>query len=102
VSPSQKRAEWGRAASRKISRWPANTTHEGRFFRTPAPCACWVYGWGLGLYGTLNRTALAGIVLAIWVFQVVVSPLWLRFFRFGPAEWLWRSLTYWQLQPMRA
>jgi uncharacterized protein len=65
-------------------------------------CTTLFYGWGFWLYGTLNRTALAGIVLAIWVFQLVISPLWLRYFRFGPAEWLWRSLTYWRLQPMRA
>jgi uncharacterized protein len=30
-----------------------------------------------------------------------VSPIWLQHFRFGPAEWLWRTLTYGQLQPMR-
>jgi uncharacterized protein len=61
-------------------------------------CTTLFYGWG---FGTLNRTALAGIVLAIWVFQLLISPLWLRFFRFGPAEWLWRSLTYWRWQSMR-
>jgi uncharacterized protein len=37
----------------------------------------------------------------VWVIQLVLSPIWLRFFRFGPAEWLWRSLTYWRLQPLR-
>jgi uncharacterized protein len=41
------------------------------------------------------------IVPAIWALQLVISPIWLRHYRFGPAEWLWRSLTYWQLQPMR-
>jgi uncharacterized protein len=61
-------------------------------------CTTLFYGW---VFGTLNRTALAGIVLAIWVFQLLISPLWLRFFRFGPAEWLWRSLTYWRWQSMR-
>ena len=43
---------------------------------------------------------LAAIVLAIWIFQLVVSPIWLKYFRFGPAEWLWRSLTYWRIQPI--
>ena len=42
------------------------------------------------------------VVLAIWVFQLLASPVWLRYFRFGPAEWLWRSLTYFRRQPMRA
>ncbi len=59
------------------------------------------YGYGFGLYGTINRTGLAAMVLAMWAFQLVVSPIWLSHFRFGPAEWLWRSLTYWQPQPMR-
>jgi uncharacterized protein len=63
-------------------------------------CTALFYGWGFGLFGRLDRTALAGIVLAIWAFQLVLSAGWLTYFRFGPAEWLWRSLTYWRLQPM--
>jgi uncharacterized protein len=65
-------------------------------------CTTLFYGYGFGLFGTINRTGLAAIVLIIWVTQLLISPIWLRHFRFGPAEWLWRSLTYWQLQPMRA
>jgi uncharacterized protein len=64
-------------------------------------CTTLFYGYGFGLFGTINRTGLFAIVLAIWAFQLIISPIWLRYFRFGPAEWLWRSLTYWQLQPMR-
>ena len=64
-------------------------------------CTTLFYGYGFGLFGTVNRTGLAAIVLAIWTFQLIVSPIWLRHFRFGPAEWLWRSLTYWRLQPLR-
>jgi uncharacterized protein len=41
------------------------------------------------------------MVLAIWAFQLVVSPVWLRYFLFGPLEWLWRSLTYLQWEPFR-
>ena len=58
-------------------------------------------GWGFGLAGRFDYAGQLLIVVAIWVFQLAVSPLWLRRFRFGPAEWLWRSLTYWKLQPMR-
>jgi len=65
-------------------------------------CTTLFYGYGFGLFGHINRTGLAGIVLAIWIFQLVVSPIWLKHFRFGPAEWLWRSLTYWRLQPFVA
>lgn len=64
-------------------------------------CTTLFYGYGFGLFGTINRTGLFGIVLAIWAFQLAVSPIWLSYFRFGPAEWLWRSLTYWRIQPMR-
>ena len=58
------------------------------------------YGHGLGLFGSVERVGQTGIVAAIWAFQLVVSPLWLRHYRFGPLEWLWRSLSYWRLQPM--
>jgi uncharacterized protein len=64
-------------------------------------CTTLFYGYGFGLFGDINRTGLAAIVLVIWVAQLLLSPIWLRHFRFGPAEWLWRSLTYWKLQPMR-
>ena len=63
-------------------------------------CTTLFYGYGFGLFGQINRTGLAAIVLAIWIFQLWISPIWLKHFRFGPAEWLWRSLTYWKLQPM--
>ena len=59
------------------------------------------YGHGLGLFGSIERVGQIGIVAAIWVVQLVVSPLWLRYYRFGPFEWLWRSLSYWRLQPLR-
>jgi uncharacterized protein len=65
-------------------------------------CTTLFFGWGFGLYGRLDRMQLAGVIAAVWLFQLAVSPVWLRHFRFGPMEWLWRSLTYWQLQPMRA
>jgi uncharacterized protein len=58
-------------------------------------------GAGLALYGHLERHELYYVVVAIWVVQLIWSPLWLRRFRFGPAEWVWRSLTYWKRQPMR-
>ena len=64
-------------------------------------CTLVFYGHGLGLFGRVPRTSQLAIVGALWALQLTVSPLWLRQFRFGPLEWLWRSLTYWRLQPMR-
>ncbi len=63
-------------------------------------CTTLFYGYGFGLFGRINRTGLAGIVILIWVAQLLYSPVWLKHFRFGPAEWLWRSLTYGRPQPM--
>jgi uncharacterized protein len=64
-------------------------------------CSTLFYGYGFGLFGTVPRTGLVGIVLAVWAAQLLYSPASLAQFRFGPAEWVWRSLTYWRLQPMR-
>lgn len=58
-------------------------------------------GFGFGLFGQLARHQLYYVVGSIWLFQLIVSPIWLTFFQFGPLEWLWRSLTYKKLQPMR-
>jgi uncharacterized protein len=52
------------------------------------------YGHGLGLFGSVSRAEALGMVLAFWVLQVVLSVLWLRVFRYGPVEWVWRTLTY--------
>ena len=63
-------------------------------------CAIIFYSIGFKLYGKLERNEVYLTVLAIWIFQIIFSHIWLRFFRFGPFEWLWRSLTYWKRQPM--
>ncbi len=58
-------------------------------------------GAGLALVGTLSRWQLYMVVLAIWLLQLWLSPWWLRRFRFGPLEWLWRGLTYSQWPTLR-
>ncbi len=55
---------------------------------------------GLGWFNQLQRHQLYYIVFAVWAFQLVFSPLWLRWFRFGPVEWLWRYLTYMKRPPL--
>jgi uncharacterized protein len=64
-------------------------------------CTAIFYGHGLGLFGQVERTGQFLIVLGVWAFQLMVSPLWLRHYAFGPLEWLWRCLTYGRLQPLR-
>ena len=56
-------------------------------------------GIGFGLLGELRRTELYIVVLLIWAFQLWLSPWWLARFRYGPAEWLWRALTYGKAPP---
>ncbi len=64
-------------------------------------CTWIFYGFGLGYYGSLERWQMLFVVLGIWLFQIVFSLLWLREFRFGPLEWLWRCATYMQFQKNR-
>ena len=59
------------------------------------------YGWGLGLYGSLSRAQLWLLVVAMWALMLLWSKPWLERFRYGPFEWLWRSLARWEIQPMR-
>lgn len=64
-------------------------------------CAIIFYSFGFGLYGKLPGYMLYYVVLAIWVIQIIWSIVWLKHYRFGPFEWLWRSLTYGRIQPLK-
>ena len=59
------------------------------------------YGYGLELFGQLSHVELLGVVVLIWSIQIPLSMWWLDRFRFGPVEWVWRTLTYRQRQPIR-
>ncbi len=58
-------------------------------------------GFGLGFFGQFQYYQLYYVVFAIWLIQMIYSPIWLRYFQMGPLEWLWRSLVYLKKQPMR-
>ncbi|ARK12716.1 DUF418 domain-containing protein [Fibrella sp. ES10-3-2-2] len=60
------------------------------------------FGYGLGWLDKTDVWQATLITLPIFVVQVLYSQFWLARFRFGPLEWLWRSLTYLRPQPMRA
>jgi uncharacterized protein len=64
-------------------------------------CTTIFYGHGLGLYGSVERTGQIAIVFAVWLALLLFCPWWMQHFRFGPFEWLWRSLTYWKVQALR-
>ena len=59
------------------------------------------YGYGLGLYGHVDRPLLYLFVVGMWGVMLLWSKPWLERFRYGPFEWLWRSLSRWEPQPMR-
>ena len=59
------------------------------------------YSYGFALFGSLGVAQLMGVVAAVWVAQLALSALWLRWFATGPAEWLWRTLAYRRAEPFR-
>lgn len=64
-------------------------------------CAGFIlYGWGLGTLQSWSMLTSHGLGLAIFAGLAAFSAVWLRIFRFGPAEWLWRSATYGRIQPL--
>jgi uncharacterized protein len=71
------------------------------YLATSLICTTLFYGYGLGWFGYLSRAQLYLAVAAIWALMLLWSKPWLDRFRFGPFEWLWRSLARWRLQPMR-
>ena len=62
-------------------------------------CTLFFFGYGLNFYGELQYYQIYFVAFAIWALQLTISPVWLKYFRFGPLEWTWRSLTYWKRQP---
>ena len=64
-------------------------------------CVAVFQGFGGGLYGTTSRLEQTVFILGVWVLQIILSPWWLDRFRYGPLEWLWRSLTYGRMEPFR-
>lgn len=52
------------------------------------------YDFGFNLFGRIGLISTTGIAILLLVLQIILSNLWLRYFRFGPMEWLWRSFTY--------
>ncbi len=70
------------------------------YLLTSILCTLLFNGYGLGWFARFERAQLIWIVFGVWAVNLTVTPLWLRYFRQGPAEWLWRSLTYQERQPL--
>ena len=62
----------------------------------------WIFfGYGLGQFGRLGAAPVLALGIAVYAAQMAISAWWLRRYRFGPLEWLWRTLMYGTMQPMR-
>ncbi len=90
----------------RAGRWLAPLGYAGRMALTNYIGASlagtlFFFGYGLGYWGQLSRPGQMAFVVVVFALQVAFSYLWLRHFRYGPLEWAWRALTYWQLPPMR-
>jgi uncharacterized protein len=59
------------------------------------------YGFGLAQFNQLSRIEIMMVIVVVWIIQVTASVYWMRRFHYGPFEWLWRSLSYWEAQPFR-
>ena len=71
------------------------------YFAHTLLCTTFFYGYGLGYFAKIEYPELWIVVACVWAFNICFSMLWLRFFRMGPFEWVWRCLTYRQLVPIR-
>lgn len=94
------------ARSGRLARTQARLAAVGRMALTnyiaqSVLCSLIFYGHGLGLYARVGTVGCVAIVVGIWALQLAWSPWWLARFRFGPLEWLWRTLSYGRRQPLR-
>lgn len=89
----------GRACLRLLA--PAGRMALTNYLTQSVVCTLIFYNYGLGLIGRMGFAAGIVLTLIIYTLQISLSNWWLRRYRFGPAEWLWRTLTYGRLQPMR-
>ena len=84
-------ARWARVAA-------AGRMAFSNYIGTSLVCTTLFYGYGVGLYAYLGRAALVPVVVAVCALMLLWSRLWLARFRYGPLEWLWRSLARGRLQ----
>jgi len=90
------RADW---AARLAWLAPAGQMALTNYLTQSLLCVGLFYGYGLGFFEQLPRAWQPLFVFALFGLQVVLSRWWLARFRFGPAEWLWRALTYLRIPP---
>jgi uncharacterized protein len=93
-----RRPRWSRVFSPLA---PVGRTALSNYLFQTFVCTTLFYSYGLAWFGRIGPAVNLALTVAILAIQVVLSGWWVRHFRFGPAEWLWRSLTYRRMQPMK-
>ncbi|QQS51715.1 MAG: DUF418 domain-containing protein [Bacteroidota bacterium] len=94
------------AISTRMAGFKASMTSTGKmaftnYILTSILCGFIFYGYGLGLFGKLERFGQFMVVIGVWSLLILFSTLWLKRFYYGPLEWLWRYLTYGKKPPFR-
>ncbi|MCA7022682.1 MULTISPECIES: DUF418 domain-containing protein [Stenotrophomonas] len=93
---------WGVRWSHAL-RWlaPAGRMALSNYLGQSLVCTLLFYGYGLGWFEQMGRAWQLLFAVALFAAQVALGRAWLRHFRFGPMEWLWRAITYWRWPPLR-
>ena len=92
---------WSRGGGRVVGRVAAvGRAAFSNYLVTSLVCTAIFYGWGLGLYGDVSRAEAWLVVPGVWALMLFWSKPWLERYRYGPLEWLWRSLARGRPQPM--
>ena len=94
---------WQKAAWRRLLAFlaPVGRMALTNYLLQTAICVLIFYGYGFGQFGRFGATTATLIALAIFLFQILMSALWLKYFSYGPMEWIWRQLTYRQRLNLR-
>jgi uncharacterized protein len=94
---------WQRAAWRRLLAFlaPVGRMALTNYLMQTIICVLIFYGYGFGQFGKVGALGATLIALAIFLFQIIVSALWLSYFSYGPMEWIWRQLTYRQRLNLR-
>ena len=87
---------WQKAVWRRLLAWLASVGRMAltNYLLQTVICVLIFYGFGFGLFGRFGAGTVTLIALAIFLFQILMSALWLKYFNYGPVEWIWRQLTY--------
>ncbi|HEX8174650.1 MAG TPA: DUF418 domain-containing protein [Pyrinomonadaceae bacterium] len=94
---------WQRASWRRLLAFlaPVGRMALTNYLLQTVICVLIFYGYGFGQFGKVGALSATLIALAIFLFQIIVSAFWLRYFSYGPMEWIWRQLTYRQRLDLR-